>query len=109
MNPDIIISNPKKLEILKNKIALDGIKNIHIISDFDRTFTKAFVNRQKVPSMISELPNGNYLTDDYAKKAHALFNKYHPIEIDINITEENKKKLCILGGLNISTFLLNLN
>ena len=63
-----------------------------MLSDFDRTLTTAFVNGKAMPSIISILRDGNYLTPDYAPKAHALYNKYHPIEINPEIPLEEKKK-----------------
>ncbi len=89
---DIIISNQKEFEEKKRKIAEGGAKNLHIVSDFDGTLTKAFVNGRKIPSVISILRDENYLTPDYPAKAHALFDKYHPIEIDPNISSAEKKK-----------------
>lgn len=84
----------KNIEQTKQNIISGGIKNLHIIADFDGTLTKGFVNKIKSPSIIAELRNGNYLDEDYAKKAHALFDKYHPIEIDHNITQlERKNKM----------------
>lgn len=55
--------------------------------------------------------NKNYLTEDYSGKAHALFEKYHPIEIDPDVSIKEKKEkmeewwmthfdLLIKSGLN---------
>lgn len=89
---NVIISNPSKLNELKKKFKEGGLEKIHVISDFDRTLTKAFVGGKKAFSLISILRDGNYLTKDYPKKAHALFDKYHSIEIDPKISLEEKKK-----------------
>lgn len=108
---DIIISNPEELEKTKKLISKDGAKNLHVITDFDRTLTKAFVNGKYVPSLISVLRDGNYLTADYSEKAHALRDKYYPIEINPDISLKEKKKamhdwwtthfeLLIKSGLN---------
>lgn len=111
MLENVIISNPKKLEKSKKSISETGAEKIHIRTDFDRTLTKAFVNGKSIPSLISVLRDGNYLTPDYAEKANELYTKYHPIEIDPKITLEEKKKamyewwtahfdLLIKSGLN---------
>lgn len=92
MNKSIIIPDSQELERLKKKISQDGTENLHVIADFDRTLTKAFVNEKEFPSLISVLRDGTYLTSDYAQKAHALFDKYHPIEIDSTINLDQKKK-----------------
>jgi 5'-nucleotidase len=66
---------------------------MHVLADFDRTLTKAFVNGKNIPSLISILRDGNYLTLDYAKKANDLYTKYHPIEIDPLVPDEEKKRM----------------
>ncbi len=82
---NIIISNPSKLNEKISKIKKEGKNKLHIVSDFDRTLTKGFVEGKKAMSTIALLRHGNYLTPDYPKKAFALFEEYHPIEIDTNI------------------------
>lgn len=109
----IIIPNNKNLEALKRKIREKGYKNLHILADFDRTLTYGCVDGIKTPSIISMLRDGNHLTEDYAEKANALFDKYHPIEINPNIPLDKKKsamqewwtthyKLLIQSGLSKS-------
>ncbi|MFC1666114.1 hypothetical protein ACFLZF_00150 [Nanoarchaeota archaeon] len=110
---NIIISNPEKLKEKKKKIIKSGANNFHIIADFDKTLTHTFADGNKVQSIIAVLRNKNYLTPDYSSKAHALFDKYHPIEIDPNISIKEKSnamqnwwkehsELLIKSGLNIS-------
>ncbi len=86
----IIIKNEKRLNEIKRKIREGGKEKFHVIADFDRTLTKAFVKGQKTPTVIAQVRNGNYLTKDYASRAHKLFDKYHPIEIDPHISPEEK-------------------
>lgn len=111
MDKNIIIKDALNLDRLKKVISKEGNKKLHVLSDFDRTLTYAFVNGEKIPSIISILRDGTYLTEDYAGKAHELFNKYHPIEINLSISLQEKKKamnewwrshfeLLIKSGLN---------
>lgn len=88
----IIISNPKEFEQKKTKISLDGISNFHVVSDFDRTLTKAFVKGQKQATAIAQLREGGYLTPDYPRQAYALHDKYYPIEINPNIPKQEKNE-----------------
>jgi 5'-nucleotidase len=108
-----LISNLDNLEKFKTKIMSEGWQSLHVLADFDRTLTYGAVNGVKTPSIISILRDGNHLTADYAEQAHALFNKYHPIEVDINISISEKKlamqewweahnKLLIESGLSKS-------
>jgi 5'-nucleotidase len=90
---NIIIPNPEELNKKKEAFKKSGRESIHILSDFDRTLTKAFSNGKKTPSIISILrnPEKNYLSKEYIEKAHELYNKYHPIEISTSIPLEEKK------------------
>ncbi len=92
MIENIIIPNKRTLEEKKKKILEEGKEKFHVLSDFDRTLTKAFVDGQKSPTVIAQIRNGKYLTSDYASKAHTLFDKYHPIEVNPKISINEKKK-----------------
>ena len=107
----VIISHTTKLKQTIAKIKVAGPDKLHILSDFDRTMTYAHRADQKVPSLVAILRNGNYLSSDYAQKAHALFDHYHPLEIDARLNLTSKKiamdkwwrshlKLLIASGLN---------
>ena len=74
--------------------------------------SKAFVGGKKSSTLIAFIRSGKYLTPDYPKKAYALFDKYHPIEISTTIPLKEKKKkmqewwrahndLLIKSGMNL--------
>ena len=44
---NIIISNKKELETKIKRISGQGKEKFHVIADFDRTLTKAFVNNKQ--------------------------------------------------------------
>lgn len=94
MNPNLIITNPERLEEIKEQIKKEGTNSIHVITDFDRTLTKTFYNGLKAGSIISHLrkDKGRYLSKDYAEKAQELFDKYHPMEINPSMPQEEKNK-----------------
>lgn len=92
MFKNIIITNPEKLEKVKKAMIRNGTEKFHVLADFDRTLTKAFVGGKIIISLISILRDGNYLMPGYAEKAQTLYDKYRPIEIDPKITFEEKNK-----------------
>jgi len=93
MLENVVIPRPSDLEKLKEEFKKGGAKKLHILSDFERTLTYAFVGGERVPSLISVLRSSSeYLGDDYVQKAQALSEKYHPIEIDSKIPAKEKKK-----------------
>jgi len=87
---NIVISNPENFTKLLKIFKEEGKDRIHVLSDFDRTLTRAYINGKFVPSIISQLRDGNHLTPDYAPKAQALYDKYHAIEIDSRVSKEEK-------------------
>jgi len=68
----------------------EGAEKLHVLSDFDRTLLKSSVDGQKSPSVIAQIRNGKYLTPDYAPRAHALFDKYRPMEIDPDLSQKER-------------------
>ncbi len=104
---NVFIPKPERLDSLKKSISEDGVSKLYILTDFDRTLTKAFIDRKNIPSLISILRDGNYLTPDYAEKAHALYDKYHPIEIDLKIPLEKRKEAMHEWWTTHSSLLIN--
>jgi len=87
---DIHIANQETFQKKIDQIKADGTKNLHVISDFDRTLTTAYVNGKKMRSSYSLIREGNYLSPEYVKKAFYLFDEYHPYEIGQKISDEER-------------------
>jgi cytosolic 5'-nucleotidase 3 len=80
-------------EILLQKIRqikLRGANKLHVVSDFDRTLTNCMYEGKKIPSAIALIREGGYLTKNYPTEAFALFDKYHPIEMDDSLDYDYK-------------------
>lgn len=88
---ETVISNPIYFDELKRKIKSRSYDNLHVLADFDRTLTYGVIDGKKTPSIISLLRDGNHLAEGYAEKAHKLFDKYHPLEIDPHVPLQEKK------------------
>ncbi|MFW6233564.1 MAG: hypothetical protein ACOC3Z_02795, partial [Nanoarchaeota archaeon] len=60
---EVIISNLEKFKVLKENFITKGSKNVHIVSDFDRTVTYGTIKEGKrTPTIISQLRfNNSYL------------------------------------------------
>src|SRR3989344_7858826 len=92
MDKEIYIPNEQEIKKKITKLKNDSPSKLHIISDFDRTITKAFVEGQKTPTSLAQIREGKYLTKDYHEKAHALFDKYHPYEVSTALPKEERDK-----------------
>lgn len=88
---NIIISNPEKIEAAKQQMISDGVEKLLVVSDFDKTLTSCFVGGKKIASLISILRDEKLLTADYPENAQALYDRYHPLEINPDISFETKK------------------
>lgn len=83
---NIIIPNPEKFAELKKIFVAQGAEKLHVLTDFDRTLTKAIVNSQKSSTSFAQIRNSGHLEPEYGAKTRELFAKYHPIEIDSNLS-----------------------
>lgn len=90
---EIIISNPKSFEKKKNAIISKGANELHILSDFDRTITYAFIDGEKVSTSFASIRDNNYLGEEYINKAKEYFEKFHPIEVSEDFSFEEKDKV----------------
>jgi len=89
---NIIIQNEIELKRKIEQIKKAGKNKLHVVSDFDNTLSKAYVNGEKAQSIIGQLRRLGYLGEEYQKKYDELYNKYNLIEIDPNISIEEKNK-----------------
>jgi 5'-nucleotidase len=90
---NIIISNQANFEKKLKAFKKAGAKVLHIVSDFDRTLTKVFVNGKKQPTSFAQIREGRYLSQEYVRKSYELRDKYYPIEQDPNYPINKKKKM----------------
>ncbi|MCF7795590.1 hypothetical protein K9M42_00655 [Patescibacteria group bacterium] len=90
---NIYFQDQKKLRQKINIFKKEGFNKLHVISDFDGTLSKKFINNKKIPSIISILREDNkYLGKDYADRAKELFKFYQKYENNTSITKKEKKK-----------------
>ncbi|MFA5188617.1 MAG: haloacid dehalogenase-like hydrolase [Patescibacteria group bacterium] len=87
---NILIPDQERLDSLIRNFKEQGKDKIHVLADFDRTLTGAFIEGQKVSTVIAQFRQSGYLTPDYALKAHELYNTYRPIEIDPKVSKNEK-------------------
>lgn len=88
---NIFIPNPQDFETKLQNIIAWWPNNFHVIADFDRTLTKAFAEGKPTVSLITRLQNGMF-SPEYADQSNAIFDKYHPMEIDPSLSLEVKKQ-----------------
>jgi len=87
---NIEIKDYEKVEKKLLDIIKDGKENVHIISDFDMTITKYWDNDKRSPSCYDFFSRSSKISDNYRKKYMDLKEKYYPIEISPDLTNEEK-------------------
>lgn len=92
---NIIIRNHEELNKKITIIKQDGLLDLHIISDFDRTLTKCCIEGKRTPSTPALVREGRYLSKEYVKKAFELHDIYRPFEILTKISEQKKNEKMI--------------
>jgi len=108
MHSTVIISNPKTFAQKKKKMIFDGATKLRIVSDFDKTLSKAFDRNNIMHSVIGQIREGKYLSDEYTKKSYELHAKYYPIEVSNTIPlEEKKNKMIEWWGTHIKFIAAN--
>ena len=91
---NIIIPDIKKANNIIDSICREWADRLHVLADFDKTLTKAFINWEEFPSLIAVLRNDkSILWDEYAQKAHALYDHYSKIEKDPNVNAIKKSEV----------------
>jgi HAD superfamily hydrolase (TIGR01544 family) len=73
-----------------SKLIADGMCNLHVIADFDKTLTVAFIDGKKHQSSYALLRDYGYLPEAYSTKARAEWEHFYPIEIDSKLSVEQK-------------------
>lgn len=90
---ELVFSDYDEFNYQKERLIKGGHNRLQVICDFDRTLTTNFIHGRKAPSLIASLRDGNYLDNNYRAKAQALYDYYHPFEVDPGLSLEAKKSL----------------
>lgn len=80
-----LMKNPKQVDECISAMMQAGAKELVVVADFDKTLTYRKNNGKPISSALSLLRDGKHLTPEYAKEAQALFDHYHPFEIDLSL------------------------
>lgn len=86
------IRDRKQLLRTINTILTDGCNSLQVVTDFDLTLTKQHVNGKSVLSSFGIFSKCKQLPESYTKESGRLYKKYRPIEIDPNLSVEEKTK-----------------
>ncbi|KAM9783007.1 cytosolic 5'-nucleotidase 3 isoform 1-T1 [Neosynchiropus ocellatus] len=82
--------DPERVEQIICGLIKGGASKLQIITDFDMTLSKFSVNGKRCPTCHNIIDNCSLVTEECRQKLLQLKNKYYPIEIDPNLSMEEK-------------------
>ncbi len=89
---NVVIKDKEGLFEKIQNMKKEGLDNLYVISDFEKTFNKELVNERKFKSPVSLIRDGGYLENNYPERSYALYDKYNPIEVDFSIPLQIRKE-----------------
>ncbi|XP_054710107.1 cytosolic 5'-nucleotidase 3-like [Uloborus diversus] len=87
---NVHIKNRDHVEEVVSQFIKDGPSKLQVISDFDHTLTRIHLNGKQCTTTYGILDQGPFCTDEFKEKSKSLFNHYHPIEVDPNLSRAEK-------------------
>jgi HAD superfamily hydrolase (TIGR01544 family) len=81
------------MNIKLQKIKKEGLGNLQIVLDFDRTITAHSEAGKQAPSLVHFLRLSQILGEEYHLQANANFNYYFPYENDHTMNEREQEKM----------------
>ena len=94
-NPKLVTSNVDRVETKIRGLIKDGHANLQFIVDFDNTLTKTHRDGVSLDCSWGVLENYKELPSSYHERVRAAKDKYHPIELDVSISQEEKIPIMI--------------
>ncbi|KAI9296834.1 HAD-superfamily hydrolase [Neoconidiobolus thromboides FSU 785] len=87
---NVYFSDEAKVKQKVANILQDGANKLHIISDFDMTISKFWVNGDRNVGSHAVLTKTGIVSDKFKENEKALFEKYYPFEISQTLSYEEK-------------------
>ncbi|KAL9538544.1 hypothetical protein MBANPS3_010856 [Mucor bainieri] len=94
--PTVRIKNVAGTTDKLQKIIQDGRRNLHFISDFDMTMSRHWVRNKETDALERNSSShgiparSDIMSPEYKKETARIYNTYYPIEIDQNMTHDEK-------------------
>ena len=89
----LLIRDPKEVREKVTEIAKMGHDHLQILTDFDMTLTKAgHIDGRSADSSFKALQDSVFIPQHAKMQNRKLYDHYHPIEMDPNISQEEKGK-----------------
>jgi len=91
----LVVADVEKVQTKINSLIKEGPSNLQFIVDFDNTLTKTHKDGVSLDCSWGVLESYRELPSSYHEKVRAAKEKYHPIELDVSISQEEKIPIMI--------------
>ncbi|KAI8844758.1 pyrimidine 5'-nucleotidase [Chytridium lagenaria] len=91
-DPTIRVRDFAALQRKLEDVLEGGKSKLHIISDFDMTMTRYWMNGSRSPSSHAILTRSPSISAEFKQRSDVLYKTYYPIEISPTVTKEEKFK-----------------
>ena len=91
----LVVADVEKVQTKINSLIKEGPSNLQFIVDFDNTLTKTHKDGVSLDCSWGVLESYSELPSSYHEKVRAAKEKYHPIELDVSISQEEKIPIMI--------------
>ncbi|KAJ3156258.1 5'-nucleotidase, cytosolic III-like [Geranomyces michiganensis] len=86
----LYVKDPTRVREKLTSILADGKDHLHIISDFDMTISRYWVNGERNVGSHRVLALSSRVPEEFTAASKAIFEKYYPIEISQTISHSEK-------------------
>lgn len=93
--PGVIIKDRVRVDHLLDALQKTGVNSLQIVTDFDMTLSKFAHNGQRCPTTHNMLHNSCLISEDCKRKMQALQERFYPVEIDAELSLEDKVPLMV--------------
>lgn len=91
--PTVHMKDPQQVEELVSQFIKDGKKKLQVIIDFDYTLSRFHKNGVKCQTCHGALMDSPLIGKRYMDQSASLYNTYHPVELDVKMSLEDKAPL----------------
>ena len=91
----VVFANKQAFEEKLKHFKLDGPSKLSVVSDFDFTITKFYMNGVRGASCHKIIEDCGLMAAEYHDEAQGLQAKYYPLEVDPTLNMEEKTKFMI--------------
>jgi len=106
LQPGVVCRDKNRFEQKLEALRQGGVASLHIVSDFDLTLTRGRVEGKHSNTALSQIRESGCLGEDFRRESLALRQRYHPVELDLSVPAEEKRRAMMEWSLGNQALLI---